>query len=384
MKITDVESIVLRLDTIDTTRADGTQDAFLVRVHTDEGIVGIGEADTSPYVARTIVDMPSSHAVARGLREVLLGENPLDIDRLWHLMFHSSYHYGRAGAALHTMSAIDIALWDIAGKVAGRPVGELLGGQVDRVRVYASEVMPETPDEVRLVAEWAVADGYPALKLGWGPLGRDLERDEALVRAARSVLGDERDLMLDGGMAYSVERAHELVTRLEDVRLYWLEEPLAADDYEGYRRLFELIPIRLAAGEADSGVKPFRALVEQGQVNVLQPDLARCGGFTVHARSAHSHASTASTSCPTASPRVSSSQRHSISPHLSIARRTRSSRSPTPRSSGGSSRNRSSFATARSPFPRARVSASSSPRSSWRACGWTSVRMSQGTNRLHS
>jgi L-alanine-DL-glutamate epimerase-like enolase superfamily enzyme len=281
MKITDVESIVLRLDTIDTTRADGTQDAFLVRVHTDEGIVGIGEADTSPYVARTIVDMPSSHAVARGLREVLLGENPLDIDRLWHLMFHSSYHYGRAGAALHTMSAIDIALWDIAGKVAGRPVGELLGGQVDRVRVYASEVMPETPDEVRLVAEWAVADGYPALKLGWGPLGRDLERDEALVRAARSVLGDERDLMLDGGMAYSVERAHELVTRLEDVRLYWLEEPLAADDYEGYRRLFELIPIRLAAGEADSGVKPFRALVEQGQVNVLQPDLARCGGFTV-------------------------------------------------------------------------------------------------------
>jgi L-rhamnonate dehydratase len=281
MKITDVEPIVLRLDTIDTTRADGTQDAFLVRVHTDEGIVGIGEADTSPYVARTIVDMPSSHAVARGLREVLLGENPLEIDRLWQLMFHSSYHYGRAGAALHTMSAIDIALWDIAGKVAGRPVGELLGGQVDRVRVYASEVMPETPDELRLVAERAVADGYPALKLGWGPLGRDLERDEALVRAARSVLGDERDLMLDGGMAYSVERAHELVTRLEDVRLYWLEEPLAADDYEGYRRLSELIPIRLAAGEADSGVKPFRALVEQGQVNVLQPDLARCGGFTV-------------------------------------------------------------------------------------------------------
>lgn len=282
MKITDVEPIVLRLDRIDTTRADGTQDAFLVRVHTDEGIVGIGEADTSPYVARTMVDMPSSHAVARGLRELLVGEDPLEIERLWGLMFYGTYHYGRSGAALHAMSAIDIALWDVAGKVADRPISELLDGRrVDRVRVYASEVMPETADDVKRIAERAVAEGYPALKLGWGPLGSDLDRDEELARAARSVLGDERDLMLDGGMAYSVERAAELVARLEDVRLYWLEEPLAADDYAGYRRLADTLPVRVAAGEADSGIKPFRALVEQGHVDVLQPDLARCGGFTV-------------------------------------------------------------------------------------------------------
>ena len=87
MRITDVEPIVLRLDHVDTTRADGTQDAFLVRVHTDEGIVGVGEADTSPYVARTIVEMPSSHSIARGLKEVLVGEDPLQVDRLWQLMF---------------------------------------------------------------------------------------------------------------------------------------------------------------------------------------------------------------------------------------------------------------------------------------------------------
>ena len=98
-----------------------TQDAFLVRVHTDEGIVGLGEADTSPYVARTIVEMPSSHSIARGLREVLVGEDPLQADRLWQLMFEASDHYGRGGAALHTISAIDIALWDIAGRLpAGR------------------------------------------------------------------------------------------------------------------------------------------------------------------------------------------------------------------------------------------------------------------------
>ena len=122
MRITDVEPLVLRRDRVDTGRADGTQDAFLVRVHTDQGIVGIGEADTSPYLARTIVEMPSSHSIARGLAELLVGENPLEIDRLWQLMFHGSDHYGRGGAALHTISAIDTALWDIAGKVAGRPI----------------------------------------------------------------------------------------------------------------------------------------------------------------------------------------------------------------------------------------------------------------------
>ena len=98
MRITDVEPIVLRLDRIDTTRADGTQDAFLVRIHTDEGIVGVGEADTSPYLARTIVEMPSSHSIARGLKEVLVGEDPLQADRLWQLMFNASDHYGRGGA----------------------------------------------------------------------------------------------------------------------------------------------------------------------------------------------------------------------------------------------------------------------------------------------
>src|ERR671935_2228104 len=136
--------------------------------------------------------MPSSHAVARGLAELLVGEDPLAIRRLWDRMFRGSYHYGRAGAALHTISAIDIALWDVAGKVSGRPISSLLGGaRVERLPVYASEVMPETADEVRAIARRAVDDGYGALKLGWGPLGRDLDLDEELVRAARDELGPE-------------------------------------------------------------------------------------------------------------------------------------------------------------------------------------------------
>jgi L-alanine-DL-glutamate epimerase-like enolase superfamily enzyme len=282
MKITAVESIVLRADRVDTTRADGTQDAFLVRIHTDEGHVGIGEADTSPYLARTMIEMPSSHLIARGLREVLVGENPLEIDRLWHLMYRATYHYGRAGVALHVISAIDMALWDIAGKAAGRPVYDLLGGaRLRHVPVYASEVMPETTDEVRAIADKAANGGYLALKLGWGPLGQDLDRDVELIAAARSAMGQDRALMVDGGMAYTVKSAIDLVRRLDEIGIYWLEEPLAADDYDGYRRLSDAVSVRIAAGEADSGLPPYRALVEKGHVDVLQPDLGRCGGFTV-------------------------------------------------------------------------------------------------------
>lgn len=282
MKIVDVEPIVLRLDRVDATRADGTQDAFLVRVHTDEGVVGIGEADTSPYVARTIVEMPASHSIARGIRELLVGEDPLQIDRLWQLMFRGTDHYGRGGAALHVISAIDMALWDLWGKVTGRPVADLLGGgRVDEVPVYASEVMPETADEVRRIAERAATAGYTALKLGWGPLGRSLPGDLALIEAARSTLGPGRALMIDGGRAYTVKRALELLRRVEEQDLYWFEEALQPDDLDGYRRLADAAAVRIAAGEADAGIAPFRALVERGHVDVLQPDVARCGGFSV-------------------------------------------------------------------------------------------------------
>ena len=229
-----------------------------------------------------MIEMPSSHLIARGLREVLVGEDPLQIERLWHVMYRATYHYGRGGVALHVISAIDMALWDIAGKVAGRPVHQLLGGaRVLDVPVYASQVMPESVDEVSAIADAAVAAGYRALKLGWGPLGQDLDRDVELVAAVRSALGPERTLMVDGGMAYTVKRAIELVRRFEELDVYWLEEPLTADDYDGYRRLADAVRIRIAAGEADSGLAPYRALVERGHVDVLQPDLARCGGFTV-------------------------------------------------------------------------------------------------------
>ena len=282
MRITRVEPLVLRLAEVDTTRADGTQDAFLLRVHTDEGLVGIGEADTSPYLARTAIEMPSSHAIARGIGEVLLGLDPLQIDRVWQTLYRATSYYGRSALALHVISAVDIALWDIAGKAAGLPVSELLGGRrVEAVPVYASEVMPETPDAVREIAARAVDAGYGAFKLGWGPLGRDPGLDRELIAAARETIGPARDLMIDGGQAYSVKSALRLLDAVADARLYWFEEPLAPEDVGGYRRLASRTTVPIAAGEADAGIAPFSALVHDAAVDVLQPDLARCGGLTV-------------------------------------------------------------------------------------------------------
>ena len=283
MRITDVEPIVLRLAQVDTTRADGTQDAFLVRIHTDEGIVGVGEADTAPTLARAIIEMPSSHAVAQGLREVLVGEDPLQIDRLWQRLFHASDHYGRRGAALHVISAIDIALWDIAGKVAGRPVCELLGGRrLDRIPVYASEVMPESPDLVRGIAEAAVEAGYSALKLGWGPLGRDLALDEELVaRSPRDPWPRPSPDARRGPHLHGEERRASCCAGSKSTTSTGSRRRCSPTTSTDIARLADGADVRIAAGEADETFAPFRALVEHGHLDVLQPDIARCGGFTV-------------------------------------------------------------------------------------------------------
>jgi len=282
MKITAVEPIVLRLPTVDVTRADGTQDALIVRIHTDEGLVGIGEADSSPYLVRTALEMPSSHAVSHGLGELLIGVDPLQIDLIWQQLYEGSSYYGRSAVALHAISAIDIALWDLAGKALGLPVSELLGGRrVDRVSVYASEVMPEDVGAVTSLAERAVAAGYGAFKLGWGPLGRDPDLDVVLIKAARRALGPERLLMIDGGQRYTVKSALRLLQRVEDADLFWFEEPFAPEDIAGYRDLSGRTSTAIAAGEADAGRAAFETLVHDARVDVLQPDLSRCGGFTV-------------------------------------------------------------------------------------------------------
>ena len=186
MKITDVEAIVLRQAVVDDGIADGSQDDLVIRIHTDEGITGIGEVDSSPELVRALVQAPSSHAVATSLRDALLGEDPLDVERLWHKMYRGLIYFGRRGIAIHAISGLDIALWDIKGKALGKPVYELLGTpQRDRVRAYASRLMPDTPAEVTDAVAELRDQGFTAVKLGWGPLGKDPRQDVELAAAAK-------------------------------------------------------------------------------------------------------------------------------------------------------------------------------------------------------
>src|ERR1044071_736771 len=127
MKITRVKAIHLRLPNVNE-RCDGSQETLVVKVHTDNGMVGVGEADTSSHVARAIIEAPLSHKICRGLAECVLGHDPFEIERLVHRMYEGSIFYGRQGAAIQAMSGIEIALWDIVGKATQRPVYQLLAG----------------------------------------------------------------------------------------------------------------------------------------------------------------------------------------------------------------------------------------------------------------
>ena len=138
MKITQIICQVLRLETVEKKTA-GTQDTLLIRVRTDTGLEGIGEVDSSPEVAKAVIDAPFSHNIACGLREILIGENPLDTRRLWEKMYRQTMYYGRRAVVVTAMAGIDLALWDLKGKHFGVPVHQLLGGkQHNQIKAYAS------------------------------------------------------------------------------------------------------------------------------------------------------------------------------------------------------------------------------------------------------
>ena len=280
MKITNVKAIVLKLPEI-SSAADGTQDDLLIVVETDEGITGYGEVDTAPFVGKAIVDAYMSHGTCYGLREVVVGADPFDYEQIWNDMWAKTYYYGRSGPVIHVMSGIDMAIWDIMGKATGKPVHKLLGGSyVDKVRPYASALMPDNKDEVKRMVEKYSAQGYTAIKFGWGPLGYDVNFDLQLIEMARKTAGDHMEIMIDIGKRYKLKQAMFVAKAIEQLNIYWLEEPLPAEDYAGYRRLTESTTTRIATGEEESGRMAFSRLINESCVDVIQPDISRCGGLT--------------------------------------------------------------------------------------------------------
>jgi L-alanine-DL-glutamate epimerase-like enolase superfamily enzyme len=280
LAITDVQAVFCRLDEIDAERCDGTQDTLLIFVTASDGTVGVGEVDSAPLVAQAVVDAEPSHLIARGLRSILLGRNPLDLDVCWHAMVEQSRYLG-GGATMHAISGVDIALWDLAGQVLGVPVARLLGGpRSEWLDAYASLVMPDTPLQAAREAARFAERGYRAIKFGWGPIGQDLAANEALVREITRAAGDGVTIMIDAGQVWDTKTALRMASMLQAYDIGWLEEPVAPDNLTGYRALSDRTTLTIAGGEAESDYASFERLIEEGGVDLIQPDLARCGGLS--------------------------------------------------------------------------------------------------------
>lgn len=253
-------------------------DATIARVETDAGLVGWGSGDLMLGFA--------------GHEPLFVGEDPLAIERHHRVLSHLNFHYGRCWP-------LDLALWDLAGKIAGQPCWKLLGGATNRVRAYASSGVLRAPAELADAAERFAGEGFAALKIRFRPQGArgDWRDDIGALEAVRTRLGDKLELMVDCNQgwrmpwdtspAWTLKEALPVARELERLGVYWMEEPLDRADCDGMRALREAVGIRVAGGEMTRELSAFRDLIERRSLDVLQPDAALVGGVTGLRRVAH-------------------------------------------------------------------------------------------------
>jgi L-alanine-DL-glutamate epimerase-like enolase superfamily enzyme len=298
MKITDVTPYLLRGDQVygahagDAEATDQGDYLFLVRVQTDEGLEGWADVETLGTVAAAVVTGDSMGAMGfKTLREVLVGQDPLDIAQRWQDMYIASAYYGRRGVVIQCISAIDNCLWSIAAQAAGAPLVDLLGGRRrDRLQAYASTLFRGTPEANAEAAAHYVSLGFTGVKFGWGGFGIDDAHDRDCLQAIREALGPDRTLMVDPGWYVGFDDRPRTRTRQRTVRMletitdfdtYWVEDFVHPDELGDYRTLHADFPtLRFAAGEQQATRWDFARLMTEGHVDVLQPDLSRCGGLT--------------------------------------------------------------------------------------------------------
>jgi L-alanine-DL-glutamate epimerase-like enolase superfamily enzyme len=249
----------------------------VVEVLTDEGLIGLGSAMTSKALVEGAVKL---------LRPLLIGERADEPARVTENLRQSLFWQGRGGAVEHAISGIDIALWDLMGKVCNQPVARLLGGYYrDRIKPYGS-ILFEEPGLLREKIQGALARGFKALKLGWRPFGRrDRRTDELLVRTAREAVGPEIELMVDAGGSerfwpHGYKWALETAKMLADYKITWFEEPLPPDDLDGFIELRRQAQLPIATGEVLTRRQSFWPFLRRQAVDIIQPDTTKCGGVT--------------------------------------------------------------------------------------------------------
>jgi L-alanine-DL-glutamate epimerase-like enolase superfamily enzyme len=295
MKITRIDCHVLLVPNYDSAACSSAQDNLVVEIHTDAGLTGIGETDTNPWVARECIRARGTHCMALGLEEMLLGADPLPVEAIWQKLYSGSKMTGRRGALICALGAIDMALWDIRGQALGVPVYQLLGGAQQReITPYASllpdgHTLREYQDSLLEKVCRARELGFKAAKLEIcinGPYSHNgLQEDDdsivTMVAACRKAVGPDMVLMVDVAYAWSdAKRALRVLQALEPYNLFFVETPLDIDDLEGHAYLHQSCRVRIAAGEWQNTHFEFLDLVDRGQVDVLQPDVGRVGGFT--------------------------------------------------------------------------------------------------------
>jgi D-galactarolactone cycloisomerase len=281
MKIKKVRSIPLSGWTDDTGwdfKLDQAENQHtLIEITTDEGITGVG----SVYTTRALVD-----GVLRLLQPFVIGENALEPERVSEKLHQMTFWNGRGGSVTHTISGIDIALWDILGKATGQPVARLLGGYYRQsIKPYGSILFAE-PAKLRDTLSKALERGFRAIKVGWGPFGRvSTKVDEELVKTVRDTVGPEVDIMVDAGGSEQFwpkryKWALETSRMLKEYNVAWFEEALPPDDIEGFIQLREHAPLAISTGEVLTRRQSFIPWIERRAADILQPDLTKVGGLS--------------------------------------------------------------------------------------------------------
>ncbi len=284
MKITDIEVIELRVPGWKGTGFDGSYDNCVIRVHTDKGLVGIAEVDSVPSVIKAIVDAPRSHTHAMGLKEVVVGEDPSDIEALWDKMYDWTFYYGRRGVVIHAISGVDLALWDLKGKAEGKPVHALLGKkQRDSLLAYGT-VYPlgATPDEVKKNIDRGLKLGLRAIKIVADPFWRDdLDHTARLIRTARQHVGSGIKLMVDCATGWTkAEQGVPLMPIFAENEFEWVEAPLPLDDLKGHTK-FQGFGVPIGAGDLGLATRfEYEEMFRVGKADIAQPDVTMCGGLT--------------------------------------------------------------------------------------------------------
>jgi L-rhamnonate dehydratase len=285
VKITDIEAMVVEKPSIDVTAADAMQDAFIVRVHTDEGIVGYGEGNHAPRAMKALVDSPGSHSWSQGIKDILVGRDPLQPERLWDLMYRSTAMSGRRGLLVAVLAAIDVALWDVKGKAEGKPIYELLGGVSGRpvtpyCTVYAGPLdWNDTQRRTTEMIEQARGLGLRAVKIepldDCTPTNRNIVE---LAQAAREAAGDGIELLVDVGHRWqTAKEALRVLHELEEYDIGMIETPLWLDDIDGYREVSDRSAVPVAVGELFVTRNEFLEMMDRGHVDIVQPCVARVG-----------------------------------------------------------------------------------------------------------